>query len=797
MIRNYLITALRNIRRNFSATTINIAGLVLGMTGAINVYLLTSYLMSYDTYHTKADNIYRVVTESTVSSGVEYGAGVSIPLVQTFQSEFTPADEVAFISYKENGLITFENGEGDKSFEENSGIAFVSPALYKILDRQWLNGDPNTAFIDPNTVVLSARNAIKYFNSTDIIGKTLSLDRDLELKVTGVLEDFPDNTHFPFDVLISYETIRKDWEAADSWNSVSSENQIYLLLNPNVSSAQVDEKLKRIAEISNAHDDTGRKRTLYLQPLADLHFNQRFGNYRHTSVGWASIYTMIIIGAFLLITAIVNFVNLSTAIAITRAKEVGVRKVIGGIRAQLAFQFIGETFIITLISMIISLGLLELIIMMYINPFLNVQLLSNIASDVRLISFLITLLLLVTILAGVYPALKLSAFKPVDAIKSRINSTALGGFSFRKGLVVFQFFITQLFIIGTITMYWQMDFLDQFDMGFKKDGIVVMQLPDADPGKISALDALIRTNPNVESVSFSTSPPSSTSSSATSLRRSSNATDYNFQYIAIDTSFISLYGIQLVAGTNLQPTDTFRNILVNESLIRELGFENPQDAIGEAFQYNGRILQVQGVVADFQTASLKRKLPSLFLMYNSERFHTAGVRIADGRWDEAMSTLAIDWKQVHPEYSFNGQFLDQRVAAFYEGEKKVALLISIFAGVAIFIGCLGLYGLVLFMSKMKTKEIGIRKVMGASSLTIVNMFTKEFAKLVLLAFALSAPLAWFAMSKFLANYTHRIELGWKVFASGLAVTSAIAFATIAFRTIKSATMNPVNTLRSE
>lgn len=797
MIRNYIITAFRNIARNFSATAINIAGLVLGLTGAINVYLLTTYLMSYDTYHENADRIYRVVTQSTIPSGVENGAGVSIPMVETFKNEFTPAEEVAFISYQRSGLISLENDGEERSFDEGAGIAFVSANLYRILDRQWLNGDPASALNEPHAVVLSERNAKKYFNSTDVVGKTLALDHDLNLKVTGVVEDFPGNTHFPFDLLVSYETIRKEWEAADSWGSVSSENQIYLLLNANASSSQVDEKLMQIAAIANAHDLSGRKRAFYLQPLADLHFDPRFGNYLHMTVGWASIYTMIIVGAFLLITAIVNFVNLSTAIAVTRAKEVGVRKVIGGNRAQLAFQFIGETFIITLISMVVSLGLLELIIMMYINPFLNVQLLSNITSDFRLIGFLVGLLALVTLLAGVYPAVKLSGFKPVDAIKSKINSSELGGFSFRKGLVVFQFFITQLFIIGTITMYWQMDFMDQFDMGFEKNGIVVMELKDADAQKISSLDALLRTNPNVTSVSFSASAPSSSSSSATSMKRLSDATDYHFQYKAIDTAFLSLYRIELLAGTNLQPTDTFRTMLVNESLVRELGYSNPADAIGEAFEYDGRIVQIQGVVADFHTASLKRKLPSLFLMYDRDRFHTAGVKVADGKWDEAMSSIADNWKQVHPEYSFNGQFLDQQVAAFYQGEKKVALMISIFSGVAIFIGCLGLYGLVLFMSKMKTKEIGVRKVMGANSMTIVNMFTKEFAKLVLLAFALSAPLAWFAMSKFLENYTHRIDLGWKVFATGLAVTFTIAFGTIAFRTIKSATVNPVNTLRAE
>jgi putative ABC transport system permease protein len=795
MFKNYFVTALRNISRNFGSTTINVAGLVLGLTGAINVYLLSSYLLSYDGFHTKADRIYRVVTESSVSSGTEYGAGVPVPFTEAFRDHFTEAEKSAFVSYKENGLVTVELQGEVKTFDEQSGVAYVDASLYQILDRGWIHGNPSS-LKESNAVVLSKRFALKYFNSVEVVGKSINLDKKYDLRIAGVIDDFPGNTHFPFDVLVSYETVRKEFEENGSWSNTSSENQCYVLLNANYSFDEVNKRLKAFSEKVNKDDVTGRKRLFSLQHIGQLHTDPRYGNYLHATVGKSSLITMGIIGAFLLITAVVNFINLSTAMAVSRAKEVGIRKVIGSARSQLIFQFLGETFIITLISMIISLGLLELIIMAYINPYLNVQLLSNLGDDMELIGFLIALLIGVTLLAGLYPAFTLSGYKPVQAIKNNFSS-GMRGFSLRKSLVVFQFFISQLFIIGTVTMYWQMDFLNKFDMGFNKEAVVVVPLPVADVDKALALQSALRGNAEIQNVSLSSSPPASSMTSATHMKRSADAQDYTFEYKAIDENFIELFKIDLLAGNNVEPVDTFNNIVVNETLVHHLGFEKPGQALGETFDFAGRRLQIRGVVKDFQVASLKKRLRPVFLFYDRESFRSISIQLKEKSGSNTLAFIESKWKETYPEHLYNGGFYDRQIAGFYEGESKLALLILIFASVAIFIGCLGLYGLVFYMSKVKTKEIGIRKVMGASTMTIVNMFSWEFSKLVLFAFFISAPLAWFAMSQFLQNYTYRIDLGWQVFVTGIICTFLIAFLTIAFHTIKSATANPVNALRAE
>jgi putative ABC transport system permease protein len=769
---------------------------VLGLTAAINVYLITSYLLSYDGFHANADRTYRIVTESVVSSGTEYGAGVPVPFVDEFKTEFPEVERSAFVSYQERGLVTVETNGGAKSFDENMGVVFMTPDLYQILDRKVISGGLE-GLANTHTVVLSKRAATKYFNSADVLGKSINLDKAYDLKVIGVLEDFPGNTHFPFDVLVSYETVRAEFEANGSWSSTSSQDQCYVLLSAGTDPLSVNRKLATFSEKVNKQDQTGRKRTFSLQPIDELHMDPRYGNFLHVSVGKASLITMAIIGAFLLITAIVNFINLSTAMAVSRAKEVGIRKVIGSGRIELVFQFLGETFIVTFLSMIASLAFLELIILAYINPFLNIQLLSDLSQNLPLVAFLVSLLVGVTLLAGLYPALIMSGFKPVLALKSRFLTGRTGAFSLRKSLVVFQFFISQLFIIGTITIYWQMNFLDKFDMGFNKDAVVVASLPVNDASKALALQSQLRGHVDILGVSLSSTAPASGISNATHLKRSSDAQDYTYDYKAVDENFLGLFKIELMAGRNVEPVDTFSQILVNETLVQQLGLSNASDALGETFMLGGRTLQVSGVVKDFQLASLKRRVKPLFLMYDKESFRTINVQLKAGAGPESLKFIETSWKQTYPDHTYTGGFYDQQIAGFYEGENKLALLILIFACVAVFIGCLGLYGLVYYMSEVKQKEIGIRKVMGASVGTIVNMFSWEFGKLIVIAFLLSAPLAWFAMTQFLQNYSHRIDLGWQVFSVALVATTLIALVTIAFHTIKSANSNPIEILRME
>jgi ABC-type antimicrobial peptide transport system permease subunit len=795
MLKSYFTTTIRNISRNLSHTVINIAGLVLGITGVITVYLITTYLMSFDKYHTNAENIYRVVTESRLSTGTEYSAGVPLPLPDAFKTDFPDVSKVAFVSYKRAGVITVNVGNETKTFDEGTGLVYLTSEFYQIFDRTFIAGDSENSLKNKNSVVLSARFAKKYFNSTNALGKTLRLDDQYDLTVTGVVEDFPSNSHFPFDVLISYETARKELEVYSHWANTSSDDQCYVLLSKNTSADAINKRLVAFSEKYNVIKATGRDRKYFLQPLRELQFDPRFGNYLYMTVGWNSILMMIAIGAFLLITAVVNFINLSTAASLARAKEVGIRKVIGGNRRQLIFQFLGETFVITLLALMISMCIVELIIIQFINPYLNVGLLSNFSSDLRLILFLSTLLISVTILAGFYPAFTLSGVKPVLAIKNKLH---LGeGFSLRKALVVFQFVISQVFIIGTITMFTQMRYLKQFDMGFQREAIVIVPLPVVDLQKALALQHILQSHSGISSVSVSDTPPISGSVSVTGVYWPKDAQNYNFQVKSVDPQFLELYGIPLLTGKNIEAEDTFRHILVNEAMVEHLGFEKPEEIIGEDFKYEDRTIQVSGVVKNYNTVSLKTAIEPLFLAYRKELFRTMSIELKPGNWQAALKFIEQQWKLQYPDRTYDVAFLDEQIEGFYQGEERLSLLFSISCGVVIFIGVLGLYGLVLFMSKMKTKEIGIRKVHGASVTNIVKMFSWEFSKLVLVAFVLSAPMAWWLMSKFLQNYSYKTDLSWQIFLLGLSVTFIITFLTVGLKSLQDSKANPIDSLRTE
>jgi putative ABC transport system permease protein len=802
MLKNYFKVTLRNLSKNLSHTTINIIGLTLGISGAILIFLVVSHALSFDRYHVNYDRIYRVVTQSKESTGTSETTGVPVPLTEAVVNYFPEVELGSFVSFQNSGLITIDRDGKPEFFPESNGIVLLDSNFYKIFDRPWLKGDATSAFVEPNTVVLSEKYARKYFNSIDVLGKTMRYNNEHELRITGVTQDYPETSQFPFEVMISYETVRatKNKENGNAWGSIWSDEQCYVLLHEGAQAETVNTKFP--AFVDKHYPQTGNfpsnstNRFHWLQPLSELHFDTRFSNYRYNVTSKTQLLVMSAVGVMLILIAAVNFINLSTALAINRSKEVGVRKVMGSNRKQLIAQFLGETFLITFISLLASVGLAEILLMQVLNPFLESNLKMDLLNNWPLLAFLFATLLGVSLLSGLYPSLVISGFNPISALKNSIASKNLGGFGIRKVLVVFQFWITQMLIIGTLVVMWQAQYMKQFDMGFSREAVAAVNLPISDKNKIEALVNDLNSHSAIKKISTSAFAPASGATFGTGVNFAGSSDEYGVEMKVIDPGYLDLYGIKLLAGKNLIVEDTARRMLVNETFVKHVN-ATVENIIGREIMMHGRKMTIDGVVSDFHTQSLEQEIAPVVLVYMPRYFNLLAFQVTLSDWEVVKKYAEEKWKAQYAEYAINLRFLDDDMAEFYRGEQRQGQLAMAFAGVAIFIGCIGLYGLVMFMAKMKTKEVGIRKTLGASAISIVNMFSWEFLKLLMIAFALAAPLIGWAMHSWLQNYAFHIALSWQVFTVGLFLTLMIALVTVAHRSIKAALANPVDSLKVE
>jgi len=474
MLKNLIITTFRNLIKRKIYSFINIIGLSLGISSMLVMFLMVNHMTGFDTYHLNKDRIYRFVTPSKSNGQWNYSPGIPVPLVEAVKSEFPEFEKVSFTSYVRTGMVTVNLGkDNEQQFQETTGIVYTDDLFYQIFNRNWLAGNKVKSLEAPNSVVLSKKLAIKYFGSIDVLGNSLNLNGDKDLLVTGVMEDYPEGeTDFPFEMLISFNSLFNDIDI-DNWGSISSDNQCYVLLKEGEKISSVEDRMLAFENkyYGEEKPDDYMRHYHELQPLKDLHFDDRFANYNYKSVSRESILGLVILGIFLLITACVNFINLATAQAVRRSKEVGIRKVMGSNRKQLVFQFLGETMLITLMATILSFAITELSLIK-LNDFLELNLHLNLSGNLMIWVYLIFLVLGVTVLAGFYPALILSGHKPIEAIKNTLANNQSGGMVLRRSLVTFQFIISQVLIIGIVVITSQMDFLQNAPMGFQKEGII-------------------------------------------------------------------------------------------------------------------------------------------------------------------------------------------------------------------------------------------------------------------------------------------------------------------------------------
>lgn len=803
MFKNYFKTALRNLLRQRGTTFLNISGLTLGLATSLILFLLVRHHKSFDTYHSNYHRIYRANIQSDGNDGKNYTSGVYPGFPEVFSNDFPEADEVTFISSRNGGLVVIpQEGAEPRKYAEENGIAYAEANFFKIFDRKILIGDAEKGLDEPNEVILSKRSAIKYFGREDAIGEVLRYD-DKDFRVTAIMEDYPTNTDLPFDLLASYITTKKDRDES-AWTGIWSDDHCYFTIKEGSTLADIEARMPAFQTKYLGDSTRNRDNVAFVfQPLAEIHFDERFGNYNYNTVSNTSLFTLSIIGVFLLLTACINFINLTTAEAVKRSKEVGIRKSLGSSRPQLILQFLGETFLVTLASILIAVVLAE-VGLSFLNPFMDLNLVFNFASDFLLWFFLVGTLVVVSLLSGFYPALVVSGYNPVHALKSKTNSSNSSGFNLRRSLVVLQFVISQLLIIGTVVLISQMNYLSNKELGFRKDAIVTVNIPvgeqptaDGGASKMRTLRNEMLTIPGVEAASLSNTAPSSGSVSSTDFYIEGDDTSYGTQVKQIDGNYIDLYGMELIAGEGVADLDTAQTFVVNERFTQVAGFTSPDEIIGKKVRMWGRTLPVSGVVKNFHTVSLQDPMEATIMLNRIRGYYTLSVKLNPQAMQDALKQIQTKWEQAYPEYIYSYRFLDEQIREFYESEQRMSVMLSIFTSLAIFIGCLGLFGLTVFMANQKTKEIGVRKVLGASVESILMLFSKEFIRLILIGFLIATPLAWYATNQYLDQFAYKITLGPIEFLIGLAITFLIAIATVAYRSIKAAVANPTQSLRSE
>lgn len=803
MFRNYLKTAFRNLVRQRATTLLNIGGLTLGLATSLILFVLVRYHKSFDTFHSNYNRIYRTVVQSDGNAGKNYTPGIYPVFPESFENDFPEAEDVTFIAYRAGSFITIPQANAEpKRYDEEKGVAFAQPSFFKVFDRKILIGDISTSLDEPNEAILSSRWAIKYFGKEDAIGEVLKYEGH-EYRVTAIMEDLPANTDLPFDLLVSYITIKKEKDE-NGWNGIWSDEQCYFTLRSGSSISEIEARIP--AFVSKYLGDASRNRdnaTILMQPFSEVHFDERFGNYNYNTVSESQLNTLTIIGVFLLLTACINFINLTTAEAVKRSKEVGIRKSLGSTRPQLVLQFLGETTLVTWVSIILAVVVAE-IGLTFINPFLDLSLALNFQTDAALWVFLLSTLLIVSLLSGTYPSLVVSGFNPIKALKNQIRANHSTGFNLRRVLVGLQFVISQVLIIGTIVLITQMDFLKTKDLGFRKEAIITVSIPEEETpatgdgtSKMRALRNDLMTIAGVEATSLSSTPPSSGSVSSTNFQMEGSDEYFETQVKQVDGSYFALYGIEVLAGEGLNDGDTAQTFVVNEKLMQVAGFTEPEEIVGKKIKMWGKTLPVSGVVKNFHTVSLQDPLEATIMLNRIRGYHTLSVKLNPQSIQQSLQEVQERWEQAYPEFIYSYEFLEDEIGEFYEAEAKMSVMLTAFTSLAIFIGCLGLFGLTVFMANQKTKEIGIRKVLGASVENIVFLFSREFVRLILAGFILAAPVSWYFATKYLEQFAYKISIGPSVFIVGLGSTCLIAFITVGYRSIKAAMINPATSLRSE
>lgn len=823
MLKNYFKIALRNIARNKVSSIINIAGLAIGITCVIFILFYVQDELRYDRSFKNADRIYQVNIEGNFG-GQEYLSGTTPPPAGAALTNTFPEIEtyIRFFNASDEVVRSEANNQVENYFTERN-VHGVDSNFLQVFNYALLQGNAATCLLQPNSVVITEQIAKKYFGNSNAIGKVLLFDDDKKpFTVTAILKDLPSQSSLQFDMLrpiSSYPAVKRF-----SWSWVWTQMATYVRLRDNVPNdavaiqkleskfpvmvkTQAATAFERIGQPLDEFEKKGGKYILHLQPLTAIHLHSAgVGTNLTTLSDIKYVYIFSVIACFIIILACVNFMNLSTAQSAKRAKEVGIRKVLGSVKAQLIKQFFTEAFIYTLIATVIAL-LLVIVLMQPFNQLSGKELSFGLLLSNNNLFYLLALIMITGLLAGSYPSFYLTSFKPVEVLKGKLLKTNLGNLFLRNGLVIFQFTISTALIVCTIIIFQQLQYTRSKNMGLNKDNVIVL----ANSNRLGTAEETFRKQilnlHGVKNTSITTSVPTKYLFTDGYVPVPNNneqlAKDISLTSYIVDYDFVPTLQLQLLKGRNFaKDFSDSSSVIVNEETVKQVGWKEP---LGQYLEYpggNNQKFKVIGVVKDFNVQSLHNAIIPFALFHTSSKTYDIGTsyivaRVEPGETNAVLTQLESKWKSFAPATPFDYSFLDEEFNALYQSDKRMGSVFGLFTMLSIFVACLGLFGLAIYTAERRTKEIGIRKILGASVHGVVGLLSKDFLKLVFIAAIIAFPLAWWAMNKWLEDFVYRINISWEVFVvAGIAVL-LIALITVSFKAIKAAMANPVKSLRTE
>lgn len=804
MLRNYFRVAYRNLLKNNVFSIINISGLAIGMAAFLFIIHYVRFEQSYEDFHRNADNIYRVTLD--LYNGSEYvvtDCETYAPLGPMVKDKMP--EVVDFVRmYHNDGLQDIK--VGDQKFLEE-GIYYADASAFQVFTMQVVAGDRRSALVSPFEAVVTTPIATKYFGRTDVAGESLQIEGNL-YKIAAVIEDLPPNTHLKFNILLSHATLYKmfEWYRDDSWSG--NNEYTYLLMAPGTDLPTFNRKLE---ELSIAMKDKIGDERFVAEPIKTIHLYSDKTFEPEVNGNARAVYFLLVIAVFIIVIAWVNYINLATARAMERGREVGIRKVMGSIRAQLVFQFMAESIMVNLLAACLAFGLFQIGLPLF-RDLAGQSLSLEFISDPSFWYLFFGIVVTGSVLSGFYPAVVLSSFKPVAVLKGKFRSSSHGQ-RLRQGLVVFQFSTTVILLVGMVTVYLQINYLRKYDLGMNMEQTLALRAPQLDvPDSVyrSAYQSLkteLLRYPEVQGVARSESLPGlslhelSTTSNIKRLGQAKQEGSYNYYLVSVDADFIPTLGMKLMAGRNYEHgVPNHDQVIINEEAVRRLGFSSAEEAVGMKLTYQtrwkGEPATVIGVLRNFYQRSPKEEhIPMVFRYRESASYFS--LRLKTQHMHETMAHVKTAWDEVFPDSMFHYFFIDEKYDQQYQADAQFGQVIATFSGLAVFIACLGLFGLSSYTIVQRTKEIGIRKVLGASVSQIVHLLSRDFAKVVAIAALLALPVAYFVMEEWLSHYAVRMRLNVWIFVIPVLVILFIALLTVSVQTVKTALSNPTNALKQE
>jgi len=802
MIHN-LKTIFRNLRNNLSHTVINVVGLTLAIVCATLIFLKVRFDTSFERHIPDADQIYRINFINEADGN--YYPTIPGPFVELIREQIPEFEHFTVIN-RNGGVanLSYKDRNGNLQRIEQP-FTRVWSNYFEVFSHNWLKGNPNSALAKPYSTVVTRQFAMEHFGTINVIDTLITLENKDQLVITGVIETPPNNTHFDFDIFIRSEADKPlDW--MNQWGAYGFSWQCYVKIGEQVPIATLEQKLTQL--FNDNKDKNVKSGDIMLHPITDMHLDTRFFSFTKTTVSPFTLKGLGFIALFLLISACINFINLNTALIANRTKEIGVRKILGGVRSQIFRLFLGETALLIAFSFLITFLCLPYLLS-YMQPILGEDITFKDLPVREWIGYGLILIIVLLVLAGFYPAYLMAKTRPVVILKQSLTAFSGKGITLRKGLITLQFAISQVLIICMLIAMKQMHHFHNTDLGLDQEAIVEVSLHEIEGtleeniNLVNRLKSQMLSHPNIERVGLSNTGSASDNWWSNSFKyfpegdTSQTPVDGQAQMKAVDIDYLDTYGLELLAGQDFYGPDSMNHVIVNQQLIKTIGLEDPLSALGKKIDVNGKKPEIIGVVKDFTTASLHEPIKPTIILKDIQNVSRAAIKLRGGDLSTTMAHIEETWKATYPQEVYRYDFLDETIAQFYENETRAMRLFQIASGVALAIGGLGLFGLIAFMATKKRKEIGIRKVLGATIGQILGLFTREFVYLVIIGFVLAAPLAWYIMQQWLMDFTYRIEIHAGFFVATLVLSLLVMVLIVSIKSYNTARMNPVEAIRDE